>query len=119
MSSERYLPNINATLLQVSDPLYQLILSLTKIVRGSAPKKPWTDTFKPQPQGLWTGPTSLAYLFLWLSVTHPNLRIDGKLPIEWCHAYLDCGPEDIASAAGQNRWGVKNEYLCYHAVKAS
>jgi hypothetical protein len=41
--------------------------------------------------GLWTGPTSLAYLFLWLSHTRLDLEIDGKLTINWSHAYLDCG----------------------------
>jgi hypothetical protein len=120
MTSERYIANKTEPLLQVPDPRGQLVTSLTKIVRGCAPRKlPWTDTFKSQPQGLWTGPTSLAYLFLWLSHTHPNLEIDGKLPIDWCHAYLDCGQQDIPSAAGLNGWGVKNEYLAYNTVKAS
>jgi hypothetical protein len=47
------------------------------------------------------------------------LKIDGKTPLQWCHAYLDCGQHEILSAAGLNGWGVKNEYLAYNAIKAS
>ena len=120
MTSERYIVNKTDPSLEVSDPRNELIISLTKIVRDCPPRElPWTDTFKPQPQGLWTGPTSLAYLFLWLSRTHPDLHIDGKSPTAWCHAYLECGQQDIPSAAGLNGWGVKNEYLAYNAVKAA
>jgi hypothetical protein len=120
MALERFIANKIVPLLRVSDPQAQLIASLTKIVRACGPRKlPWKDAFKPEPQGLWTGPTSLAYLFLWLSRTHPNLEIDGNSPVDWCHAYLDCGQEDIHSAAELNGWGIKNEYFAYNTVKAS
>jgi hypothetical protein len=94
----------------------ELIHSLTNIVVGSPPRNPWTDTFKKEPQGLWTGPSSIAYLFFWLSRTHPDLTIEGKVPIDWCLAYLDCG-SDMHPIAG-NGIGVKNEYMVFNAVKA-
>ncbi|KAH8893442.1 hypothetical protein GQ53DRAFT_114910 [Thozetella sp. PMI_491] len=96
----------------------QLVKSITLIVRDCAPKNPWTDPFKNKPVGLWTGPTALAYLFLWLSQTHPDLVVEGRTPIEWCNAYLDCGQSDITSAHDLNGWAVKNEYLAFNTVKA-
>ena len=96
----------------------QLIQSLTTIVVECPPQNPWIDTseFKKEPQGLWTGPSSVAYLFFWLSKTHPHLTIEGRLPYDWCLAYLDCG-SDMVPMAGTSL-GIKNEYMAYNTVKA-
>jgi len=96
----------------------QLIKSLSIIVVECPPQNPWVDTseFKKEPQGLWTGPSSIAYLFFWLSKTHPDLRIEGRLPFEWCLAYLDCGSDKVPIAG--NSIGIKNEYMAYNTVKA-
>ena len=115
----RYIGNNAPPLLRVPNPRHELITSLTKIVQGCPPQKPWTDPFKGKGVGLWTGPTAIAYLFLWLSETHPELLIDGKKPRDWCLRYLDCGSEDITSAQDLNGWAVKNEYLAYSVVKAA
>ncbi|KAL3424518.1 abscisic acid ABA receptor [Phlyctema vagabunda] len=114
----KYLPNpaITEALSGLPDAREQLIKSLTTIVVGSPPKKPWTDAFKSDPQGLWTGPTSIAYVFFGLSETHPDLVIEGKVPIDWCYAYLDCG-SDTHPVAG-NGIGVKNEYMAFNTVRA-
>ena len=115
----RYIANtVPPAALNGLDARDQLVKSLTSIVLGCAPKKPWTDPFKDKPVGLWTGPTSIAYLFLWLSQTHPELVVEGKTPTEWCNAYLDCGQSDIPDASGLNGWGVKNEYLAFNTVMA-
>ncbi|KAI1322313.1 hypothetical protein F5Y16DRAFT_416145 [Xylariaceae sp. FL0255] len=117
----RYLPNVSDDddehLIEI-DTHKELITSLTSIVQGCPPKKPWTDLFKDKPMGLWTGPTSLAYLLLWLSKTHPDLTVESRQPLEWCTAYLECGQADIPGPKGLNGWGVKNEYLAFHTVRA-
>jgi hypothetical protein len=119
MAHPRYIPNIAPPLLSGQRPREQLLFSLTKIVSQCPPKKPWTDNFKATPQGLWTGPTSIAYLFLWLAETHPDMIIQDRLPLEWCNRYLDCGSDELSSAQGLNGWGIKNEYLAYNTVKAA
>jgi hypothetical protein len=70
--------------------------------------------------GVWSGPTSLAYLFLKLSETHPDLKIEGKPAQDWCNAYLECGQDKIASTkeGDQSGWGIANEYLAFNTVKA-
>lgn len=115
----RYMPNDAEQLLQVPRPRSELIISLTRLVKGCSPKIPWTTPFKDRPIGLWTGPTSIAYVFLWLSRSHPDLVIEGHSPDQWCTKYLDCGSGDILNAQELNGWGVKNEYLAYNAVKAA
>lgn len=115
----RYIHNKTEPLLREPDPLRQMSISLTRIVTNSPPKTPWTDGFKSKPIGLWTGPTAIAYAFLWVSRFHPELSINGDTPIQWCMKYLDCGSEEITSPKGLNGWGVKNEYLAYNAVKAA
>lgn len=69
-----FFPNIEdgEQLSNLPDTREELIKSLTTIVKGSPPHKPWTDSFKPVPQGLWTGPSSIAYMFFSLSKTHPG-----------------------------------------------
>lgn len=115
----RYIVNDATHLLQESQPRAQLITSLARVIERSPPTKPWTDTFKDKPIGLWTGPTSLAYLFLWVSKIYPQLAVEDNTALDWCMKYLDCGSEDIPSAKDLNGWGVKNEYLAYNAVKAA
>ncbi|KAL9622687.1 MAG: hypothetical protein Q9160_002997 [Pyrenula sp. 1 TL-2023] len=115
----RYNPN---TTLPLPHPYYhsELVQSLAKIVRGAPPCKPWKDPFKSKSIGFWTGPTSIAYLFLWLSQTYKNLSILGKSAHEWCASYIDCGQENTAlESRGRDELGVKNEYLAFSAVKAS
>ncbi|KAL2205729.1 hypothetical protein CC79DRAFT_1334099 [Sarocladium strictum] len=116
--TDRYIENDTAPCLSEPDPRSQLLKSLTKLVTNYAPRKPWIDTFKEKPQGLWTGPTSVAYLFFWLSKIYPDLSVEGRLPAEWCERYLDCGSEELTSPKDLNGWGIKNEYLAYNVVKA-
>lgn len=120
MAHPRYLPSIDpSTSPRISNPHEQLILTLTKVLRGCPPSNPWTDKFKQKPMGLWTGPTSIAYLFLWLADTHPDLTVEGASPRQWCFRYLDCGSSELPGPHGLNDWGIKNEYLAYNVVQAA
>lgn len=115
---KKYLPNTATaeTLSSLPDTRQQLVKSLTTIVVGSPPRDPWIETFKKDPQGLWLGPSSIAYLFFWLSKTHPDLVIEGRIPRDWCLAYLECG-SDRHPIAG-NGIGLKNEYMVFNTIKA-
>jgi hypothetical protein len=114
----RYIANKTTPLLAEPDPRSQLIASLTKILEGCPPQIPWTDGFKDKGVGLWTGPTSLAYLFFWVSNIYPELTVRGKSAAEWTQAYLACGSDSLTSPAELSGWGIRNEYLAYNAVKA-
>lgn len=116
---DRYIHNKREPSRREPAPREQLVASLTKIIKGAPPRRPWKDVFKEKPVGLWTGPTAIAYLFLWLAETHPDLEIEGAVPQQWCTRYLDLGSEDLENAHGLNGWGVKNEYLAYNTVKAA
>lgn len=117
--SDRYLVNNDQNLLTDFDSKEQLLISLQKILKSCPPQKPWSDGFKDTPIGFWTGPTSIAYLFLRLAGTHPNLVVEGFTPTYWCNTYLKCGSEDLESAQDLRGWGIRNEFLAYNAVKAA
>jgi len=69
--------------LSISNPQDILAQPLTITVRGCPPALPWAAKFRGQTyRGLFLGPTSIAYLFLWLSKTQPDLIIEAKAPGE-------------------------------------
>jgi hypothetical protein len=74
---KRYFNNdaeISTHQLRVEDPQGLLIQSLIIIVQGCPPVLPWVAKFRGQTyRGLFLGPTSIAYLFLWLSKVQPSL----------------------------------------------
>lgn len=115
----RYMLNKTEPLLREAQSHEQLLLSLTRIVKNSPPQKPWADGFKSKPLGFWTGPTCIAYLFLWVAKTRPEIDIEGHTPAEWCLKYLDCGSEELTGPKDLNGWGVKNEFFAYNTVKAA
>ncbi|KAE9381869.1 hypothetical protein N431DRAFT_425458 [Stipitochalara longipes BDJ] len=117
--TRRYLPNESTTLLRVDDPREYLIQSTTRIIRECPPKLPWASLFRGQIyRGLFVGPTSIAYLFLSLSVKHPDLEIEGKRPAEWCKAYLELGQGSVPLVSEKKTCGITNEYLASNALKA-
>src|ERR1700739_1104084 len=85
MSVPRYLDNNPTTLLHIPDPKQELKLSLIELLTKSPPKKHYGAD---ECHGLYNGPTSIAYLFLHLSLTHPNLQIASYTPAQWCKRYL-------------------------------
>ena len=67
---QRYLENGPSTLLKVTDPRPELELSLSELVTKYPPKKAYIGH---ECHGLYNGPTGIAYLFLHLNLTHPEL----------------------------------------------
>ena len=88
--------------------------SLEKLVTGYPPKSQYDHD---ECKGLYSGPTSVAYLFLQLSRSHPDLKIKGSLPKQWAMLYLE-GWRSFAAVTVENN-GIRSEWLAYHAVRAA
>lgn len=119
MSPHRYIVNDGKATREVVDPCTELITSLTSILNGCPPTHP----FPHRNSGLYSGPTSIAYLFLWLAHTHDFLTL-GTPAIEWCRSYLDCSSQSLShlahrSGGGRPRAGIIDPCLSYHAIHAS
>lgn len=98
----------------IYDPMEQMIESLEKLVTGYPPKNQYDG---PECKGLYSGPTSIAYLFLQLSRSHPNLQINGFPPEVWLMWYLE-GDRTFAAVTLEKN-GISSEILAYHAVFAA
>jgi hypothetical protein len=118
IGGKRYFSNEATTLLQLEDPKTYLIQSASRITRDCPPSLPWSSPYPGDVhRGLFTGPTSIAYLFLAISAKHPDLEIEGKQPAEWCKAYLDLGQDSVPPMLDVS-CGINNEYLTSNALKA-
>ena len=123
----RYFLNTAPPFLKVPNPRVHLLQALTKIVTECPPENPWKLLIagvRPGVRGLFVGPTSIAYLFLTLTRTHPDLVILNETPRYWCEAYLACGqdskPFDTEEDNPESHiLGIANEFLAYHPVKAA
>ena len=92
----------------------ELVASLTKIVTGFPPRNNYSNH---DLHGLYSGPTSKAYLFLAVSKSSPELIIAHRNPGYWCRRYhYDSHPEIPVTPS---RCGVANETLAHLAVGAA
>ena len=114
MPSQRYLKSTPATLLKVPDPERELILSLTHLVTKYPPQNTY-DMF--ECKGLYHGPTAIAYLFLHLTLTHPDLEIAKSRPSDWCSMYLSGTRHEVP--IDPDHCGVINEAFVHLAVSAA
>ena len=64
----------------------ELLTSLTKLIDGYPPRKDYSAN---ELQGLYSGPTSIALLFLHLALSQPKFSVRGKVAKQWCEEYLD------------------------------
>lgn len=123
MSPSRYIVNDNKLVSEVVDQHAELITSLTSILDGYPPTQP----FFHRNSGLYSGPTSIAYLFLWVTHIQDNILIYNTPAIEWCRSYLDCSNRSLthqASSSGscsgsRPRAGIIDPCCSYHAIFAS
>lgn len=104
----------------IPSPRDHLVTSLIDLITTCSPSLPWSGCFaKGLYCGIFTGPTSLAFLFLWLSKTHPDLLIMNKSPGEYCGEYLALGQDQHGPDETQRSGcSLNHEYMCYNAVKA-
>ena len=104
----------SALLLPVENPLQHLETSLKKITQEYPPRGSYNAR---ECLGLYSGPTSIAYLFLKLDQYMPELKVLGHRPRYWAKAYLfGVRPESALSVSADYN-GVINEKLAYHAVR--
>ena len=119
---ERYIPNDKP--LQPVSPHPELVTSLTSLVQSAPPE---SFSRARELQGLFDGPTGIAYLFLRLSQTHPELAIRHRSARQWAEAYIDgsykTANDDYLARNGYevdpNHCGVANEILARTAVDAA
>lgn len=117
-ANKRFIENEATTLLRLEDPKSYLIQSASRIVRDCPPKLPWASPFRGQVyRGLFVGPTSIAYLFWTLHAIHPDLEIEGVLPLDWCKAYIELGQDSVPPLLDVS-CGIANEFLTSNAIKA-
>lgn len=116
---QRYIPNHPSKLLKEERPHEQLVNSLKLIVQAYPPQ----DTYSRHDlHGLYSGPTSIAYLFLHLAQIYPDIVVGGHHASSWCKAYLlpsnrDHGRQHVEVTV--DNCGVINEELAACAVLAA
>ena len=118
MSHSRYFANDLETF-ERADPHKELLTSLKNIVTRCPPQEGPGDGW--DFAGLYSGPTSTAYLFYQLSLTHPDVKLNGKTMYQWCLAYLDGPGPRQPYAVGKldpSHCGIAQELLAYTAVTA-
>ena len=97
-----------------AEPAQQLLQTLTSLTQFYPPQNAYSSH---ECHGLYSGPTSIAYLFLHLSRTHPQLKISGHGPLSWAKAYL--AGERSAGSVTASKNGVINEELAFYAIHAA
>ncbi|KAI9772810.1 MAG: hypothetical protein M1839_002283 [Geoglossum umbratile] len=112
--SSRYFPNTFSNLpLDVHE---NFLASLTKILTRTPPKPSSFPSPRSFP-GLYSGPTSIAYLFLRLSHLYPKLLLQEKTLSSWGESYLALSA-DIRWGVDASHCGIANEGLARLVVTA-
>ncbi|KAL8970986.1 MAG: hypothetical protein Q9183_001271 [Haloplaca sp. 2 TL-2023] len=112
MVQPRYVPNRSSQLLKEENHRQQLVICLTNIVRKYPPKQKWT---RRELRGLYSGPTSIAYLFFHLSHRFPSLTIEHRDLKTWCSNYL-MGERELDADVRADECGIINERVAHAAV---
>ncbi|KAI0377633.1 hypothetical protein F5Y04DRAFT_174176 [Hypomontagnella monticulosa] len=115
MPSDRYFPNPPGPP-RTTDPNKELLASLDRIATYNPPvhtcSTGWTF------QGLYSGPTSIAYLFYRLSQIFPDLQFKQQSLLDWAEAYLALGARGQKKAPDPSHCGIANETLAHLALSA-
>lgn len=98
----------------LADPAHQLSYALNSLTQYYPPQKAYSPH---ECHGLYSGPTSIAYLYLHLSRTHPHVEVCAHGPLHWAEAYL-AGKRSAGSVTASKN-GIINEELAFHAVRAT
>ncbi|KAL8636728.1 MAG: hypothetical protein Q9228_005909 [Teloschistes exilis] len=112
---QRYIANNPLELRKTENPQGQLIKSLERIVKEYSPQDSYS---RHELHGLYSGPTSIAYLFLQLSRSYPHLLIAGHHCKSWCKMYL-APAREAAYGVTADKCGVICEELAHRAVGAA
>ena len=112
MAQPRCIPNDSSQLLKAENHRQQLVSCLTNLVRKYPPKQEWA---RRELRGLYSGPTSIAYLFFHLSHRFPSLTIEDRDLKTWCSDYL-MGEREVDADVGADECGIINEKAAHAAV---
>ena len=74
-ASQKYLPNDCSTSFVVEDPVAELIVALTKIVKAFPPDGSWRQSID-GPAGLLQGPSGIAYVSRLVTTTTASFKED-------------------------------------------
>lgn len=110
----RCIPNEFPELFTVSDSGSLLKQALEDILENYPPLDHYHQSSL---EGLWSGPTSIAYLFLQVSAAQPQLSISGHHAFTWAKQYIKGLRGSLKLSS--KRCGIGEEKLCYEAVAAS
>lgn len=113
MEHARYIANNIPPQVVTTPPEDYLQVSLEQLLRNTPPLQKYS---KEHLGGLFSGYTGIAYLFLQLSATNPDLRVLGHPCIWWARQYLQGDRGRLSIEKGN--CGLACEKLSYQAVVA-
>ncbi|KAB5558516.1 hypothetical protein GE09DRAFT_1119623 [Coniochaeta sp. 2T2.1] len=111
--ASRYIPNTFPELLTLGDIDNYLKSSVEDILKNYAPLSQYSASSL---EGLWSGPTGIAYLFLRISVAQPHLTVQGHHARTWAKSYIK-GSRGTLHLSSRG-CGIGDEKLCFDAVAA-
>ena len=95
----------------------ELIASLTRINTYNPPVQTCSTGWSFH--GLYSGPTSVAYLFFRLSQLYPDLAFKGQSLVDWAQSYLDLGIAGHRDRVDSDHCGIASEVLARLALRAA
>ena len=109
----RYIHSDLDHLRQPENPRARMIQSLEKIIKEYPPRKAYDPR---ECHGLYSGPTSIAYLFLQIARSHPEPGFV-KWARGWASSYLRGDRTFSSITASKN--GIGSETLAFHVVRGA
>ncbi len=103
-------------LVAIGDTDAYLAAALDDIVANYPPRSRYAHETL---QGLWSGPTGVAYLLLQLSARRPDLTVAGQPADALARAYLAPGSRGHNLRLGSHGCGIADEKLAYEAVRCA
>ncbi|KAI8962582.1 hypothetical protein F5Y11DRAFT_185827 [Daldinia sp. FL1419] len=113
MSSSRSFPN-PSTPLRTANATAELLSSLDRIATLHPPVHTCSTGWSFQ--GLYSGPTSIAYLFFRLSRLFPDMEYKQQSLLDWAEAYLALGDRIRGKAPEPGKCGIACETLAHLGV---
>ncbi|KAK0665459.1 hypothetical protein QBC41DRAFT_12874 [Cercophora samala] len=112
---KRYIDVSSENLLDVGETSHYLMGALEDIIVNFPPRSRYPHEAL---QGLWSGPTGIAYLLLQVSAKLPDLIISGQPAFHWAQCYI-AGSRGHNLRLGSHGCGLSDERLAFEAVRAA
>ncbi|KAK4180229.1 hypothetical protein QBC36DRAFT_320683 [Triangularia setosa] len=112
---KRYIDVPSENLLDVGETSSYLMGALEDIIVNFPPRSRYPHEAL---QGLWSGPTGIAYLMMQVSARLPDLIVLGQPAFHWAQCYI-AGSRGHNLRLGSHGCGVSDERLAFEAVRAA